>query len=506
PRGCTRRRCSGRRSARGAALDVVRVDGLGAPREHLAQVLADRLDRVGGLLLAQLLELRGAVVLVIDEALREGTGLDVREDRLHVGLRLLGDHAGAGDVVAVLGGVGDRPALLGDAALVHEVDDELELVQHLEVGDLGLVARLGEGLEAGLDQVAHAAAEHRLLTEQVGLGLLGEGGLDDAGAGAADALGVGEGQVPGRAARVLLDGDDVRDAAAGDELAAHGVARRLRRDEQHVHARGRLDVAEADVEAVGEGERLALAQVGLDRLAVHLPLILVRGEDHDQIGPLGDLRDGADGEALLLGLGGGLRALAQAHADLDAAVAQVQRVGMALGAEADDSDLLALDDGQVGVVVVEDLSHDVLLRCGVRATGRSYRPVSYVVRVGLWMWDAGAVDAARGQDSRLRSVIARPPRPIATSPDFTISRMPKDSSIPSSAVSLSCVPVASMVTESAAASTTFARNICTISSTGVREELSAVTLMRMSSRWTVERASSWTIFSTFTSLLSCLVI
>src|SRR5699024_10441812 len=225
-----------------------------------------------------------------------------------------------------------------------------------------------------------------------------------------------------------------------------------------------------------------------------------------QIGPLGDLRDGADGEALLLGLGGGLRALAQAHADLDAAVAQVQRVGMALGAEADDSDLLALDDGQVGVVVVEDLSHDVLLRCGVRATGRSYRPVSYVVRVGLWMWDAGAVDAARGQDSRLRSVIARPPRPMATWPDFTISRMPKDSSIPSSAVSLSCVPVASMVTESAAASTTFARNICTISSTGVREELSAVTLMRMSSRWTVERASSWTIFSTFTSLLSCLVI
>ena len=73
-------------------------------------------------------------------------------------------------------------------------------------------------------------------------------------------------------------------------------------------------------------------------------------------------------------------------------------------------------------------------------------------------------------------------------------------------MSLSCVPVASIVTESEAASTTFARNICTISSTGVRVELSAVTLMRISSRWTVWRGSSWTILRTLTSLLSCLVI
>src|SRR5699024_9273116 len=89
--------------------------------------------------------------------------------------------------------------------------------------------------------------------------------------------------------------------------------------------------------------------------------------------------DGAHGQALLLGLRGGLRALPQADPDLDAAVAQVQRMGVALGSEADDGDLLALDDGQVGVVVVEDLSHDVLLRCGVRATGRSYRRVSWMV-------------------------------------------------------------------------------------------------------------------------------
>src|SRR5699024_8426152 len=44
---------------------------------------------------------------------------------------------------------------------------------------------------------------------------------------------------------------------------------------------------------------------------------------------------------------------------------------------------------------------------------------------------------------------------------------------------------ASMVTASAAASTTLARNICTISSTEVREVLSAETLIRISSRCTV---------------------
>ena len=49
----------------------------------------------------------------------------------------------------------------------------------LEVGELGLVAGLAEDLEAGLDEGGDAAAEDGLLAEEVGLGLLGEGGLED---------------------------------------------------------------------------------------------------------------------------------------------------------------------------------------------------------------------------------------------------------------------------------------------------------------------------------------
>ena len=111
---------------------------------------------------------------------------------LHGLLGLGGDDARAGHVVAPLGGVGDGVAHVGEAAAIHEVDDELELVEDLEVGELGLIAGLGEGLEACLDQGGGAAAEDGLLAEEVGLGLLGEGGFEHAGAGAADALGVAE--------------------------------------------------------------------------------------------------------------------------------------------------------------------------------------------------------------------------------------------------------------------------------------------------------------------------
>ena len=47
----------------------------------------------------------------------------------------------------------------------------------------------------------------------------------------------------------------------------------------------------------------------------------------------------------------------QADDDLDSGVAQVLRVRVTLRSVADDGDLLALDDGQVGVVVIENLGH-----------------------------------------------------------------------------------------------------------------------------------------------------
>ncbi len=135
------------------------------------------------------------------------------------------------------------------------------------------------------------------------------------------------------------------------------MARGLRGDEDHVDALGGVDVAEADVEAVREREGLALGQLVLDRVVVDAALVLVGREDHDDVGPLGRVGDGLDLEAVLLRLGGRLRALLEGDDDLDARVAEVLGVGVALRAVADDRDLLALDERQVGVGVVEDLGH-----------------------------------------------------------------------------------------------------------------------------------------------------
>ena len=108
---------------------------------------------------------------------------------------------------------------------------------------------------------------------------------------------------------------------------------------------------------MAEEQGVARLQVRPDVLGVDVALDLVRGQDHDEVG-LGDgVGNVQDPQALGLGLGAGLRAFLQADADLDAGIAEAQGVGVALGAVADDGDLAALDDRQVGVVVVEHFSH-----------------------------------------------------------------------------------------------------------------------------------------------------
>ena len=67
---------------------------------------------------------------------------------LHRLARRLGDDPLAAREVAVFGRVGDRVAHPGDALLVHQVDDQLELVQALEVRQPRVVAGVDERLVA----------------------------------------------------------------------------------------------------------------------------------------------------------------------------------------------------------------------------------------------------------------------------------------------------------------------------------------------------------------------
>ena len=153
----------------------------------------------------------------------------------------------------------------------------------------------------------------------------------------------------------------MRHAAALGVGGAHGVAGRLGRDHPHVEVGARHDLAVVHVEAVRERQRRALLDVGLDVVLVDGGDLLVGQQDHDDVGGLHGVGDFGDLQAGLLGLGPGSAALAQADRDLDAAVVQVLRVRMALRAVADDGDVLALDQAQVGVLVVVNL-HGILLR------------------------------------------------------------------------------------------------------------------------------------------------
>jgi hypothetical protein len=149
------------------------------------------------------------------------------------------------------------------------------------------------------------------------------------------------------------------------------VARALRRDHADVDALGRGDVAEADVEAVGEEQRVAGDEVRGDLLGVQLPLVLVGSQDHDQVGLFDRIGDGEDAQALGRSLLARRRTLLETDPHVDAGVAQAQRVRVALRAVADDGDRPVLDDREVGVVVVEHRCCHVklfLLRCETYAS------------------------------------------------------------------------------------------------------------------------------------------
>ncbi len=158
-----------------------------------------------------------------------------------------------------------------------------------------------------------------------------------------------------RAARVLMDGDQARHAAALHVFAAHGVAGALGRDHDHVDIGGRLDQAEVDVEAVSKGERRAGLHVALDVILPDRRLMFIGREDHDEVGPLRGRRVGQHLEAGRFDLLGSRRTFAQGDGDFGhAAVAQVLRMGMALRAIADNRDLLGLDQIEIGIGVVVD--------------------------------------------------------------------------------------------------------------------------------------------------------
>ena len=254
-------------------------------------------------------------------------------------------------------------------------------MQALEIGELGLVAGFHQGVEAGLDQRGEPSAENRLLAEEVGLGLLFEGRLQHAGHGRADAARVGERAGARLAGRVLVNGEERGHAHPLFEEPADDVAGAFGRDHRDVDVGRRQDLAEVDVEAVGEHQRAAWLQVGLDRLVVQALLRLIGHQHHHEVAQLDGLFHGLHTEVLLLGLLPGLAAFVEADHDIDATVLQVEGVGMPLAAVADDGDPLAGERRHVGVVVVVDPGHQRYVLV-VRLLSRGLSPITWSASTG----------------------------------------------------------------------------------------------------------------------------
>ena len=228
-------------------------------------------------------------------------------------------------------------------------------MHRLEVGKLRLVAGLDERLERRLHEGGHAAAQERLLAEQIGLGLFLECRLEDPGAHVAERTGVGEHAGTRRPAGIAVDGKERRHAAARLVHAAHEMARTLRRDHPDVDPLRRVDPAEVDVEAMGEHQELARPEVRRDLRVVNGLLGRVRHEDHDHVGRADGVGHVGHGEAGVGGQRAALRSGRQAHHDLNPGFVEVPGMGVALAAVADDRDRRAGQSGRIGIVVVVHL-------------------------------------------------------------------------------------------------------------------------------------------------------
>src|SRR5439155_3111705 len=337
---------------------------------------------------------------------------------------------------------------------VHEAHDQLQLVHALEVGDLRLVSGLAERLEPALDEGRNAAAQHRLLSKEVGFRLLGEGRLDDAGARTADALGVGERGLLRLAARVLMDGEKPRSALALDEDLAYAMTGNLGRDQREVDVLGGVDGAEADVEAVREHQGLPRTERRLHRLAVELRLAGVGGQDHDDVGFRRRAGRGKDTESLGLRPCARAASVGQAYHHLLAAVAEVQGVGVPLAAVAEDGNPQPAAVLEVRILVVIDLGH------------------GSIPRYALCACSAPSAD---------------PPLTIAILPVLTISTIPRGRNRSTRPSTFSLSPVISTITESVPTSTIRARKIDTSPDSSARVAGSHRTRIRARSRSTVGR-------------------
>lgn len=305
------------------AVVVERALGLGAVLDRVVQVVEDGLQGV--------LELGGPV----DGATAGGGGAGL-EHPVHA--------VGTDEGVQALGG----------------------LLDGLVEGLAGAVAALTEDLVLGEEHTVDTAHQAAALTVQVRVDLLLEGGLVEVAR--ADSNAQSDGALLSLAGDVLVDGKGGVDATALTEERADSAARTLGSAQDDINVLGNIDLGEV-LEDGGEAVRevqslesrlvgcewpsfqflkayLALGQLGLDG-GPGLGLGGVGEQVHDD-GTAGDglvdLEEVLAGDpAVLLGVLPGLAVLSDTDDDVEAVVAEVKALAVALRAVADEGQGVVLE-------------------------------------------------------------------------------------------------------------------------------------------------------------------
>src|SRR6266550_4474072 len=260
-----------------------------------------------------------------------------------------------------------------------------------------------------------------------------------------------------------------------------------------------------DAEPMRDRECRTLPHIRAQFGIVEPRLQLIRRQHHDDVGPFCRLGIGHDLEAGILGLCRRGRARAQRNDDvLDAAVAQIVGMGVALAAIADDGNLLRLDQIHIRVAVVinphlpaplESIHHE-----GTKVTKKKVLPRRpqrlRSVRRGL-LYDLSASSASsavkccpscssclRGENRENRHSNCPGPRAIATVPVRDTSTRPKGSISVMKALSFSLDPVISNTKLSVVESTTRARKISARRNDSIRASPLPATLISAISRST----------------------
>ena len=280
---------------------------------------------------------------------REFSALDILKDELHFLPCRFADCARTAGARTEFGRVGNRAIHAGNAARMDEIDDQFQLVQAFEIGELRRITRLDQRIETGLDQFHRTPTQHRLLAKQIGFGFRAKIGFDHANA-AADRGAIGEAELFRRAADVTMHGDQADKTVAFKKPAAQRGARAGRRHHQHVEIVTRLDETEMDREAVDEKQRRAFFHDRREFFCINIGQDLI-GRGHDD-----DIRIarsfGVSRYRKTFGLGLGSAGAAGIETDNDAgdvAVAHVECMRTALAAIADQGNFFAANKLKISV-------------------------------------------------------------------------------------------------------------------------------------------------------------